>query len=248
MLFLWWRCGAQIKSAMGFALDHSEQAPDVVGVLHQSLTLKETPAPVKVARLYLVSDILHNSSSSVANASSYRTHLEVCGNALTHGIARVVALPLKLSNLSKARKPSSSLTHSAALWRCGVHAQSALPDMFESLNDTLRSITSRLTADTMKQKVCTAAAFKVASPHKVHARLFVPAVHTQVMSVLQWWDRVSLFPPAYLSGLEATFLRTKSHKASDAIGVWVTSMHALVAPQARLTVRYADTGRGRVGA
>ena len=48
----------------------------VVEVLTESLTLKETPIPTKVARLMLVSDILHNSSAPVKNASAYRTKFE----------------------------------------------------------------------------------------------------------------------------------------------------------------------------
>lgn len=35
--------------------------------------IKETPIPTKVARLYLVSDVLHNSSVSVPNAWKFRT-------------------------------------------------------------------------------------------------------------------------------------------------------------------------------
>ena len=45
-------------------------------VLTESLTLKETPIPSKVARLMLVSDVLHNSSAPVKNASAYRTLFE----------------------------------------------------------------------------------------------------------------------------------------------------------------------------
>lgn len=48
----------------------------VVEVLTESLTLKETSIPTKVARLMLVSDILHNSSAPVKNASAYRTKFE----------------------------------------------------------------------------------------------------------------------------------------------------------------------------
>lgn len=40
------------------------------------MTLKETLVPTKVARLMLVSDILHNSSAPVKNASAYRTKFE----------------------------------------------------------------------------------------------------------------------------------------------------------------------------
>ncbi|KAI3912764.1 hypothetical protein MKW92_040916, partial [Papaver armeniacum] len=66
----------QIKEAMGFALDNADAAGEVVEVLTESLTLKETHIPTKVARLMLVSDILHNSSAPVKNASAYRTKFE----------------------------------------------------------------------------------------------------------------------------------------------------------------------------
>lgn len=66
----------QIKEAMGFSLDNADAAGEVVEVLTESLTLKETPIPTKVARLMLVSDILHNSSAPVRNASAYRTKFE----------------------------------------------------------------------------------------------------------------------------------------------------------------------------
>lgn len=51
-------------------------ALQIVEVLTESLTLKETPIPTKVARLMLVSDVLHNSSAPVKNASAYRTKFE----------------------------------------------------------------------------------------------------------------------------------------------------------------------------
>lgn len=51
-------------------------ASQVVEVLTESLTLKETLPPTKIARLMLVSDILHNSSAPVKNASAYRTKFE----------------------------------------------------------------------------------------------------------------------------------------------------------------------------
>ncbi|KAI3996611.1 hypothetical protein MKX01_009443, partial [Papaver californicum] len=66
----------QIKEAMGFALDNADAAGEVVEVLTESLTLKETHIPTKVSRLMLVSDILHNSSAPVKNASAYRTKFE----------------------------------------------------------------------------------------------------------------------------------------------------------------------------
>jgi hypothetical protein len=48
----------------------------VVEILSDSLTLPETPVPTKAARLMLVSDVLHNSTAQVPNASRYRSLLE----------------------------------------------------------------------------------------------------------------------------------------------------------------------------
>jgi U2-associated protein SR140 len=47
-----------------------------VEILSDSLTLPETPVPTKAARLMLVSDVLHNSTAQVPNASRYRSLLE----------------------------------------------------------------------------------------------------------------------------------------------------------------------------
>ncbi|XP_042442122.1 protein RRC1-like [Zingiber officinale] len=125
---------SQIREAMGFALDNADAAGEVVEVLTESLTLKETPVPTKVARLMLVSDILHNSSAPIKNASAYRTKFEA-----------------------------------------------NLPDIMESFNDLYRSITGRITAEALKERV---------------------------LKVLQVWADWFLFSDAYLNGLRATFLRS----------------------------------------
>ncbi|CAG8449278.1 10371_t:CDS:10 [Ambispora leptoticha] len=65
-----------IAKAMAFSIDHSDAAEEIVDIICKTLTLKETPVPTKVARLYLVSDILHNSSVSVPNAWKFRTGFE----------------------------------------------------------------------------------------------------------------------------------------------------------------------------
>ncbi|KAK9149873.1 hypothetical protein Scep_008630 [Stephania cephalantha] len=127
---------SQIKQAMGFALDNADAAGEVVEVLTESLTLKETPIPTKVARLMLVSDVLHNSSAPVKNASAYRTKFEA-----------------------------------------------TLPDIMESFNDLYRSITGRITAEALKERV---------------------------LKVLQVWQDWFLFSDAYVNGLRATFLRASN--------------------------------------
>ncbi|XP_077216391.1 protein RRC1-like [Tasmannia lanceolata] len=125
---------SQIKEAMGFSLDNADAAGEIVEVLTESLTLKETPIPTKVARLMLVSDILHNSSAPVKNASAYRTKFEA-----------------------------------------------TLPDIMESFNDLYRSITGRITAEALKERV---------------------------LKVLQVWSDWFLFSDAYVNGLRATFIRS----------------------------------------
>lgn len=44
----------------------------VIDIVIKSLVIPETPITLKLARLYLVSDILHNSGTHVANAWKYR--------------------------------------------------------------------------------------------------------------------------------------------------------------------------------
>lgn len=61
---------------MAFALHHADAAEEVAEILVQSLTIDMTPVPRKLARLYVISDILHNSSNSLPNAWKYRQTLE----------------------------------------------------------------------------------------------------------------------------------------------------------------------------
>ncbi|KAJ8662758.1 hypothetical protein O0I10_001722 [Lichtheimia ornata] len=65
-----------IARAMAFAIDHADAADEVIDIVIKSLIIPETPITLKLARLYLVSDILHNSGTHVANAWKYRAGLE----------------------------------------------------------------------------------------------------------------------------------------------------------------------------
>ncbi|XP_049850269.1 uncharacterized protein LOC126322391 [Schistocerca gregaria] len=61
-----------IKQAMIFALTHCTSAPDIVQILTESLLLKHTRLNSKIARLFLLSDILYNAVKSTrAHTSSY---------------------------------------------------------------------------------------------------------------------------------------------------------------------------------
>uniref|UniRef100_A0A672GC81 Zgc:163098 n=1 Tax=Salarias fasciatus TaxID=181472 RepID=A0A672GC81_SALFA len=66
----------EIANAMLFCLDRADAAEEVVGHITDSFSLLQTPLQKKIARLYLVSDILHNSCAKVAGASYYRKYFE----------------------------------------------------------------------------------------------------------------------------------------------------------------------------
>ncbi|KAI8985127.1 hypothetical protein BDB01DRAFT_789003 [Pilobolus umbonatus] len=65
-----------IARTMAFAIDHADAASEIVDLLCKSILIPDSPLSVKLARLYLVSDILHNSSVHVSNAWKYRKEFE----------------------------------------------------------------------------------------------------------------------------------------------------------------------------
>lgn len=66
----------RVARVMVFAIDHAVAAEAVSKVIVESLLQPTTPLPRKLARLYTVSDILHNSSVSASNAWRYRSLFE----------------------------------------------------------------------------------------------------------------------------------------------------------------------------
>jgi hypothetical protein len=74
-------CCCDVLQAMVFALENADAAADVVEVLEEALTLPETAPATKLARLFLVNDILHNSTAPVRNASRWGFDLT---NAVPH--------------------------------------------------------------------------------------------------------------------------------------------------------------------
>mmetsp|Transcript_74635 Transcript_74635/g.131959 ORF Transcript_74635/g.131959 Transcript_74635/m.131959 type:complete len:751 (+) Transcript_74635:209-2461(+) len=65
-----------ILEAMVFCLDKSDWAIEITECITESLTLVETEMPLKLARLMVVSDILHNTCSSRPAAWAYRREFE----------------------------------------------------------------------------------------------------------------------------------------------------------------------------
>lgn len=67
----------RIGSLMMFCINHSDAAKEIIDDIYESLRLLETPFQKKIARLFLISDILHNCSAAVTNASFYREGFQV---------------------------------------------------------------------------------------------------------------------------------------------------------------------------
>lgn len=66
----------RIARITSFAIDHSSSYPTIVSLLVSSLVQPSTPIPRKIARLYALSDILHNSATPISNAWRYRAAIE----------------------------------------------------------------------------------------------------------------------------------------------------------------------------
>ncbi|XP_022915501.1 U2 snRNP-associated SURP motif-containing protein isoform X2 [Onthophagus taurus] len=66
----------KIGEVMVFCIEHSEAAEEVADCITESLSNELTTILKKIARLYLVSDILHNCAVKINKASSYRKAFE----------------------------------------------------------------------------------------------------------------------------------------------------------------------------
>lgn len=68
---------SMVGEVMAYIITHSEYAEEIVSLICRSLSITATPVfPLKISRLYLISDILYNSSSNVPNCWKYRTYFE----------------------------------------------------------------------------------------------------------------------------------------------------------------------------
>lgn len=136
----------------------------MVEILSDSLTLIETPIPLKIARLFLASDILHNTASGVRNASRYRRCVPP-GWALRWGLAGWGAVragcgpKAPRSCLAGAASPGFPIPPSCSCSRL----EEALPDVFEGLQEAYRSAEGRMAQELLRRyvlkvraRVCTA--------------------------------------------------------------------------------------------
>uniref|UniRef100_A0A158Q7U9 U2 snRNP-associated SURP motif-containing protein n=1 Tax=Elaeophora elaphi TaxID=1147741 RepID=A0A158Q7U9_9BILA len=66
---------SSIADAMVWCVEHATCAKEISQCLHESLTIDETPLHKKIARLYLVSDILANCAARVRDVFYYRQYI-----------------------------------------------------------------------------------------------------------------------------------------------------------------------------
>lgn len=62
----------RIGDVMIFCIEHADAADEICECIADSLSNPQTLAYKKIARLYLISDILHNCAVKVSNASFFR--------------------------------------------------------------------------------------------------------------------------------------------------------------------------------
>lgn len=63
---------SRIGDAMIFCIEHADAADEICECIAESLSNPDTLVSKKVARLYLISDLLHNCTVKVSNASFFR--------------------------------------------------------------------------------------------------------------------------------------------------------------------------------
>ncbi|KAF9207810.1 U2 snRNP-associated SURP domain-containing protein [Haplosporangium sp. Z 27] len=65
-----------IGRAMMFCMKHADAADEIVEIIIGSMVISTTPQPIRLARLYLISDILHNCSVPLPNVWKFRSSFE----------------------------------------------------------------------------------------------------------------------------------------------------------------------------
>eukprot|EP00096_Caligus_rogercresseyi_P001021 TRINITY_DN1160_c0_g2_i2.p1 TRINITY_DN1160_c0_g2~~TRINITY_DN1160_c0_g2_i2.p1 ORF type:complete len:614 (+),score=187.37 TRINITY_DN1160_c0_g2_i2:180-2021(+) len=85
-----------VAESMVWCMEHADAGEEIVDVITESLSIQETPLGRKIARLYLISDILHNCSlMGISNVSYFRKGFQA-------------KLPLIFSQLHDAHRNISS--------------------------------------------------------------------------------------------------------------------------------------------
>jgi U2-associated protein SR140 len=150
---------SSVRDCMGWCMDHADASVDVVACVADSLTLDETPLAKKVARLYVVSDLLYNSSAPVANASSFRTRLQEALPAILHSFHRAHARALSEGGRITADALRTKVTATLRAWnQWGVFPHTFLAKLEDIFNKGDPSAATSASASTPATSAATNAA------------------------------------------------------------------------------------------
>ncbi|EDO34857.1 predicted protein [Nematostella vectensis] len=104
---------AKIADAMVWCLEHADCADEISECIAESLSLLETPPQVKIARLFLLSDILHNCSVKIPNVSYFRKCFQArLVQVFTHMNATFKAINARI----KAEQLRKQVTRCLSAW------------------------------------------------------------------------------------------------------------------------------------
>lgn len=121
-----------VAEAMVFCLQHADASLEIIDCIAESLGILETPVMTKVARLFLVSDILYNCSAPVRNASSYRHGFESKLPQIFMGLHETYKC---FTGRLRAEQFRQYVTNSLAAWKdWNVFA----PEFFERLENLFK--------------------------------------------------------------------------------------------------------------
>ncbi|KAJ3343343.1 U2 snRNP-associated SURP domain-containing protein [Gonapodya sp. JEL0774] len=103
-----------VARAMLICIENAESADEVAQLLCTSLTLQSTPVwPTKLARLYVLSDVLHNSSCAAPNAWRYRAAFEGRLRPVMDHLGRIWK---SIGSRLKAEQFRRSVAHCLEVW------------------------------------------------------------------------------------------------------------------------------------
>ncbi|RUS15187.1 hypothetical protein BC937DRAFT_92780 [Endogone sp. FLAS-F59071] len=198
-----------VAKAMAFAIDHADAADEVVDILTRALMLPDTPVTTKIARLYLVSDILHNSSVPVSNAWKYRSGyyggVDEMSLLQSHRLINIYEEKFFLITDPCDRHvlPSPSPLCARLATFTIYRFEGRLPDIFEHLNQIFRSITARLKAEQFRLTVYEFSPWYLSDSQR------------QVTNILTVWENWIVFPQHYIEALSKTFMKRGDGSQDD---------------------------------
>lgn len=105
---------AKIGELMVWCIDHASCSAEIVECISESLSILETPIPTKIARLYVLSDILHNSAAKVPYASNYRQGFQDVLMEIVENLHKALA---SCSTKIKAEKFRKQVLSCLAAWQ-----------------------------------------------------------------------------------------------------------------------------------